>query len=130
MNRYPSSLALAVLSALVLTAPAFASEPLPPIFSPPAAGRIVQYRVKKGDTVSSIARALGAKLADVRNANGGDRLAVGKTLTIAITGPAPRPTKSAKKSPQAPTKKATAKKAPPAPRPSVPAQFAGQSSGS
>jgi membrane-bound lytic murein transglycosylase D len=109
---------------------AAASEPLPPIFTPPAAGRIVQYRVKKGDTVSSIARALGAKLADVRNANGGDQLAVGKTLTIAITGPAPRPTKSAKKSPKGPTKKATAKKTPPSPQPSTPAQFAGRSSGS
>jgi membrane-bound lytic murein transglycosylase D len=98
---------------------AAANEPLPPIFTPPAArgGRVVQYRVKKGDTVSSIAGALGAKVADVRAANGGDRLAVGKTLSIAISGAAPRPARSAAKKTPAPK---SAAKAPPPPPPAPP----------
>lgn len=108
---------------------AAASEPLPPIFAPPGGGRVVQYRVKQGDTVSSIARALGAKIADVRAANGGDDLAVGKTLSIAISGPAPRPAKSAKgKSKPAAAARATAKPAPA--KPATPAQVARPSSSS
>jgi membrane-bound lytic murein transglycosylase D len=108
---------------------AAAAEPLPPVFTAPAAGRIVEYRVKRGDTISSIARAVGAKVADVRAANDGDQLAVGKTLSIAITGPAPRPVKSAKKSSKGPANKATAKPAP-AQQPSAPTQVARRSSAS
>jgi membrane-bound lytic murein transglycosylase D len=108
-----------------------ASEPLPPIFTPPAVagGRVVQYTVRKGDTVASIARKLGAKAADVRAANGGDQLAVGKSLTIAIAPSAPRSTKSAKGKPAKPaTTGATAKPAPPQPAP--PTQVARPSSSS
>jgi membrane-bound lytic murein transglycosylase D len=110
---------------------AAANEPLPPIFAPPAAasGRVVQYEVKKGDTVSSIARALGAKLADVRAANGGDQLAIGKTLSVAITPQAPRPTKSTAKKTKPAADKATAKTPPPA-QPTPPAQVARRSSAS
>jgi membrane-bound lytic murein transglycosylase D len=109
---------------------AAASEPLPPLFTPPAAaGRVVHYTVRKGDTVSSIARKLGAKMADVRAANGGDRLAVGKDLTISIVSPAPRPTKTAKgKSKKPATTGATAKPTPA--KPTSPAQVARPSSSS
>jgi membrane-bound lytic murein transglycosylase D len=108
-----------------------ASEPLPPIFTPPAAaaGRVVHYTVKKGDTVSSIARALGAKVADVRMANGSDQLAVGKALSISIATSKSRATKNAKgKSTQPATTRATAKPSPP--KPAVPAQVARPSSSS
>jgi len=106
---------------------AAATEELPPIFTPPAARgqRVVQYRVRKGDTVSSIARALGAKLADVRAANGGsDQLAVGKSLSIAVSGAAPRPNRSAARTSKRPAAK-PATGAPPAPAP--PAQAARRS---
>jgi membrane-bound lytic murein transglycosylase D len=108
---------------------AAASEPLPPIFTPPGGSRVVHYTVKKGDTVSSIARALGAKIADVRAANDGDQLTVGKTLAVSIAPAAQRPTKSAKgKSKQPATTGATAKPAPP--KPAAPAQVARPSSSS
>lgn len=107
---------------------AAASEPLPPIFTPPGGGRVVQYQVRKGDTVSSIARTLGAKIADVRAANGGDELTIGKTLSVAISAPA-RPTKSAAKTSKTPAKKATAKTPPPV-QPAAPAQVARRSSAS
>ena len=90
---------------------AAATEELPPIFTPPAARgqRVVQYRVRKGDTVSSIARALGAKLADVRAANGGsDQLAVGKSLSIAVSGAAPRPNRSAARTSASPAARPSA----------------------
>jgi len=108
---------------------AAASEPLPPIFTPPgtAGGRLVQYQVKKGDTVSSIARTLAAKLADVRAANGGDQLAVGSTLSIAIAAPASRSTRSASKTSKSAAKKAIVKSPPPA-QPTPPAQVARRSS--
>jgi membrane-bound lytic murein transglycosylase D len=110
---------------------AAANEPLPPIFTPPAAagGRVVQYQVKKGDTVSSIARALGAKLADVRAANGGDQLAIGKTLSISVTGSTARPTRSAAKKAKPAASKATAKTPAPA-QTAPPPQVARRSSAS
>jgi LysM repeat protein len=110
---------------------AAATEPLPPIFAPPGAagGRVVQYQVKKGDTVSSIARTLGAKLADVRAANGGDQLAIGKTLSIAIAGSTKRPTRSAAKKTKPAANAATAKTPPPA-QPAPPPQVARRSSAS
>jgi membrane-bound lytic murein transglycosylase D len=109
---------------------AAALEPLPPMFTQPAGGgRVVQYQVKKGDTVSSIARALGAKLADVRAANGGDELAIGTSLSIVVTPAAPRPTKSASKTSKSATRKATAKTPAPA-QPAAPTQFARRSSAS
>jgi len=77
----------------------------------------------------SIARALGAKLADVRAANGGDQLAIGKTLSVAITPQAPRPTKAAAKKTKPAADKATAKTPPPA-QPTSPAQVARRSSAS
>jgi membrane-bound lytic murein transglycosylase D len=108
---------------------AAASEPLPPVFTPPAGGRLVHYTVKKGDTVSSIARKLGAKMADVRAATDDDKLTVGESLTISVTPPARRPTKSAKgKSKQPATSRATAKPAPA--KPAAPAQVARPSSSS
>jgi membrane-bound lytic murein transglycosylase D len=108
---------------------AAASEPLPPIFTPPAAagGRVVQYTVKKGDTVSSIARALGATATDVRAASGSDQLSIGKTLSIAIAGSTARPTKSASKTSKPAAKKATA---PTPAQPTTPAQVARRSSAS
>jgi membrane-bound lytic murein transglycosylase D len=107
---------------------AAAAEPLPPIFTPPAArgGRVVQYQVKKGDTVSSIARTLGAKVADVRAANGGDQLAIGKTLSIAISGAAPRPARSATQTPKTSPTKSTAKVPPATPPAPAPATQAAQ----
>jgi LysM repeat protein len=110
---------------------AAANEPLPPIFTPPAAagGRVVQYQVKKGDTVSSIARALGAKIADVRAANGGDQLAIGKTLSISVAGATKRPTKSAATKTKPAAGKATVKTPSPA-QPASPAQVARRSSAS
>jgi len=110
---------------------AAASEPLPPTFTPPAiaTGRVVQYQVKKGDTLSSIARTLGAKLTDVRAASGGDQLAIGKTLSIAITSTAPRPTKSASKTSKPAATKATANTPQPA-QPPTPPQVARRSSAS
>jgi membrane-bound lytic murein transglycosylase D len=110
---------------------AAANEPLPPIFTPPAAagGRVVQYQVKKGDTLSSIARAVGAKLADVRAANGGDQLAIGKTLSIAVAGSTTRTTKSTAKKTKPAANKATATTPPPA-QPKPPAQVARRSSAS
>jgi len=110
---------------------AAATEPLPPIFTPPGAagGRVVQYQVKKGDTVSSIARALGAKLADVRAANGGDHLAIGKSLSIAVAGTTTRPAKSAAKKTKPAANKATAKTPPPT-QPKPPPQVARRSSAS
>ena len=110
---------------------AAASEPLPPIFTPPAGatGRVVHYKVKKGDTVSSVARALGAKASDVRAANGGDQLTIGKTLSVAVAGSTARPTKSAAKKTKPAANKATAKTPPPA-QPAPPAQVARRSSAS
>jgi membrane-bound lytic murein transglycosylase D len=106
-----------------------ASEPLPPIFTPPAGGRVVHYTVKKGDTVSSIARKLGAKVADVRAANDGDQLRVGKTLAISIAPSAQRVNRSAKGKPTRPA--ATPATAKPAPaKPTAPAQLARPSSSS
>ena len=89
----------------------------------------MQYQVKKGDTVSSIARALGAKLADVRAANGGDQLAIGKTLSIALAGTTTRPAKSAAKKTKPAANKATAKTPPPT-QPKPPPQVARRSSAS
>jgi LysM repeat protein len=89
----------------------------------------VHYTVNKGDTVSSIARKLGAKMADVRAATDDDKLTVGESLTISVTPPARRPTKSAKgKSKQPATSRATAKPAPA--KPAAPAQVARPSSSS
>jgi membrane-bound lytic murein transglycosylase D len=111
---------------------AAAAEPLPPIFAPPGGGgRVVQYQVKKGDTVSSIARTLGAKLADVRAANGGDdQLAIGKTLSIAVSTTTPRPTRSTAKTSKTPAAKPTAKVPSPPAAPAPPTQSARRSSSS
>jgi LysM repeat protein len=91
----------------------------------------VQYQVKKGDTVSSIARTLGAKLADVRAANGGDdQLAIGKTLSIAVSTTTPRPTRSTAKTSKTPAAKPTAKVPSPPAAPAPPTQSARRSSSS
>lgn len=112
---------------------AAATEPLPPTFKPPAAsaGRMVSYQVKPGDTVAKVARALGAKLADVLAANGGsDRLIAGRTLSVAVQGGAgPRATAQARGAKAAkPTARASAKPAPA--RPAAPTQLARPSSSS
>jgi membrane-bound lytic murein transglycosylase D len=109
---------------------AAASEPLPPVFTAPPGAHIVRYTVKKGDTVSSIARKLGAKIADVRAATDDDNLTVGESLSISIMPPAKRPVSKAKgKSTKPGTTRATAKPAPAA-KPAAPAQVARPSSSS
>jgi membrane-bound lytic murein transglycosylase D len=90
---------------------AAAKEALPPVFAPPASsGRVVSYTVRQDDTLSKIARAVGAKVAEVRAANGGlEQLAVGSALSISILADPPRrAARSAKPVPK-PTAPATAK---------------------
>jgi membrane-bound lytic murein transglycosylase D len=112
---------------------AAAKEPLPPMFhsAGSANARVVDYTVRKGDTLSKIARAVGAKLADVQAANGGaEQLAVGRTLSISIVADPPRrATRTARGKPAAKPAGAAAVKTAPA-RPAAPTQVARPSSSS
>jgi len=74
---------------------AAASEPLPPVFSPPAsaAGRVASYVVKPGDDWARIAKAFGVKIEDLRRWNQDAKLAAGEHLVIQI----PPKTRAAKK---------------------------------
>ena len=113
---------------------AAAKEPLPPMFSSSgsAGARVVDYTVRKGDTLSKIARAVGAKFADVQAANGGaEALAVGRTLSISVVADPPRrATRSARggKPGTKPARDATVKTVPARPLP--PTQVARPSSSS
>jgi membrane-bound lytic murein transglycosylase D len=114
---------------------AAAKDPLPPNLGAAVAlnSRVVEYTVRKGDTLSKIARAVGAKLAEVRSANDDeDHLSVGETLTISIVSDPPRRkariTRSTKSAGKKPATRATVKTAPA--RPAPPAQVARPSSSS
>jgi membrane-bound lytic murein transglycosylase D len=114
---------------------AAAKEPLPPNLGSAVAtnSRVVEYTVRKGDTLSKIARTVGAKVAEVRAANDDeDQLAVGEKLTISIVSDPPRraarTVRSAKSPGKKPATRATVKTAPA--RPAAPAQLARPSSSS
>jgi membrane-bound lytic murein transglycosylase D len=63
---------------------AVASEPLPPLFIPPASamGRVASYVVKAGDAWSSIAKAFGVRIDDLRRWNQDAKLIPGELLVI------------------------------------------------
>jgi membrane-bound lytic murein transglycosylase D len=114
-----------------------ATDPLPPVFRPPAAstGRVVSYTVRAGDTVTKVARALSATSAQVLAANGGsERLIAGRTLSIQVAAQPQRRTTQAAPSAKAaakPAARATAKPAAPArATPPAPTQVARPSSSS
>lgn len=50
----------------------------------PAGGKDVVYRVRRGDTLSQLARTFGTSTAEIQRANGlrGSRIVVGQTLRI------------------------------------------------
>jgi membrane-bound lytic murein transglycosylase D len=112
INGYGANAKIAAGTQILLPLKGADATPLPGQFQPPAntGGRTVTYRVKRGDTVASIARALQVSAAAVQRAAGA-KLAVGENLAIAASA---APGKTAAKS------STTRKSAPPA----KPAQFA------
>jgi membrane-bound lytic murein transglycosylase D len=83
---------LAPGASLLVPVKGYEGAPLPGQFAPPAVAataeaRTVSYTVRRGDTASSIARALGVAVATVQKAAGG-KLTVGERLSFTVEAPA------------------------------------------
>jgi membrane-bound lytic murein transglycosylase D len=90
---------LAPGAALLVPVKGYDAAPLPGQFQPPAAQtRTVVYTVKRGDTLTGIARTLGVAVATVRSA-AGPTLNAGERLTLTVESASPGARSKAKSAP-------------------------------
>jgi membrane-bound lytic murein transglycosylase D len=90
---------LAPGAALLVPVKGYDAAPLPGQFQPPAAQtRTVVYTVKRGDTLTGIARTLGVAVATVRSA-AGPTLNAGERLTLTVESASPGTRSKAKNAP-------------------------------
>jgi LysM repeat protein len=116
--RIPDSTVKSLTKGSSGSLPAY-KKPVKPVSSRPIPGAIKQgssYVVKRGDSLSSIAKRCGLTVSEIKLSNGlnSDSLAAGKTLTIPKKGEAKAP---APKASPAPAKVVTPEPALPAPAP-------------